>query len=188
MTHTPEGGEATQAQRCERSGVPQARRRLCTTGAPPSTGCQRLDEQDPQTLTPSKASRSFSTSIFVIWSIASVARFAASRSGLAMYTTSCRGTTCHDRPKRSFSQPQTLGSPPPAMRASQYLSTSAWFSQSIENETASLNLKSGPPLSPMNGCPATVKSTVRTMPAGPLGVSAGDRLILSIRLFGKSDV
>src|SRR5947209_2493315 len=40
----------------------------------------------------------------------------------------------------------------------------------------------------MNGCPATVKSTVRTMPAGPLGVSAVDRLILSIRLFEKSDV
>src|SRR3989442_253145 len=137
---------------------------------------------------PSKAARSFSPSTFSIGRIAWAGRFAASRPGPAMSSTSCRGTTCHDRPKRSFSQPQTLGSPPPAVRASQYLSTSAWSSQSIENDTASVNLKSGPPLSPMNGCPATVKSTVRTMPAGPLGVSAGDRLILSIRLFGKSDV
>src|SRR6185369_1018647 len=56
------------------------------------------------------------------------------------------------------------------------------------NETASLNWKSGPPLSAMNGSPSRVKSTVSTIPSGPLGVSPGDLFTRSIRLFGKSEV
>ena len=84
-----------------------------------------------------------------------------------------RGMTCQQKPKRSFSHPQGPGSPPSAVRASHSRSTSAWSSHSMTNETASLNLKSGPPLSPWNGWPPTVKSTVRTMPSGPDGVSAG---------------
>jgi hypothetical protein len=50
---------------------------------------------------------------------------------------------------------------------------------------ASLKLKSGPPLRPWKCWPLSVKSTVRTIPAGPLGVSAGERQTLSTRLSGS---
>ncbi len=60
-----------------------------------------------------------------------------------------RGTTCHDTPKRSLSQPHWPGLPPSRVSASQYRSTSAWSSQSMDSEIASVNGNSGPPLSPM---------------------------------------
>ena len=56
----------------------------------------------------------------------------------------------------------------------------------MTNETASVNEKSGPPLSPWNRWPATVKSTVSTMPGGPDGVSAGERQTLSTWLSGSN--
>jgi hypothetical protein len=52
---------------------------------------------------------------------------------------------------------------------------------------ASLKVNSGPPLRPWKRCPLSVKSTVNTMPAGPAGVSAGERQILSTWLSGSSD-
>ena len=69
--------------------------------------------------TPSNASRSCSTLIFVISSIAFIARAAAARSSLWIIASSWRGTTCQDTPKRSFSQPHTVCDPPPATSASQ---------------------------------------------------------------------
>ncbi|MGB8383893.1 MAG: methyltransferase domain-containing protein [Dermatophilaceae bacterium] len=54
------------------------------------------------------------------------------------------------------------------------------------NDTDSLNLKSGPPLRPWNCWPPRVKSTVRTMLAGPDGVSAGERQTASTWLSGSS--
>ena len=56
----------------------------------------------------------------------------------------------------------------------------------MTNDTASLNVKCGPPLSPWNFWPASVKSTVSTMPAGPDGVSAGERQTLSTWLSGSN--
>jgi predicted enzyme related to lactoylglutathione lyase len=41
------------------------------------------------------------------------------------------------------------------------------------SENASLALKCGPPLRPMQGMPQTVNSTVRTSPSWPLGLSPG---------------
>ena len=58
----------------------------------------------------------------------------------------------------------------------------------MTNETASLNLNSGPPLMPWNARPASVKSTVRVSPALPLGLSAGDGETWSIQLSGKIEV
>src|SRR5438046_9393006 len=76
------------------------------------------------------------------------------------------GTICHDNPYLSLSQPQTLVAPPSASLL-QYLSTSACVSQLTTNETASVNLKLGPPLSAVNFCPSSSKATVMTDPFGP---------------------
>src|SRR5438876_12115808 len=48
------------------------------------------------------------------------------------------------------------------------------------NETASLNLKYGPPLRPLNFRPIKVKATNRPSPFFPLGKSAGAFTTLSI--------
>jgi hypothetical protein len=55
-------------------------------------------------------------------------------------------------------------------------------------EMASLNLKSGPPLRPMNCWPPSVKSTVSTAPRGVLGLSAAARWTLSMWLSGRIEV
>ncbi len=91
-----------------------------------------------------------------------MAFWAPPSSGPARSSSSRLGTTCHDTPNRSLSQPHGPGSPPPAVSASQYRSTSAWSAQSIRNEIDSLNVKSSPPLMPVNGCPSIVQSTVTT--------------------------
>ena len=54
------------------------------------------------------------------------------------------------------------------------------------NETASLCGNCGPPFSAQKRWPASVKTTVSTMPAGPDGVSIGERLTASMRLSGSS--
>ena len=111
-----------------------------------------------------------------------MARRARSGSGSPTSSFSWRGTICHDRPNRSLSHPHGPDSPPSAVSASHSRSTSSWSSHSMTNETASLKLKSGPPLRPWKCWPLRVKSTVRTIPAGPLGVSAGERQTLSTLL------
>ena len=55
----------------------------------------------------------------------------------------------------------------------------------IWNENASVCLNSGPPLSPTQGMPATVNSTVRTSPCLPLGKSPGARITAPTLLSGK---
>ena len=57
------------------------------------------------------------------------------------------GTICHDRPKRSFSQPHWLSTPPSAVSASHSRSVSALSSVETEIYTASSSLKCGPPFS-----------------------------------------
>src|SRR5437773_2626820 len=57
--------------------------------------------------------------------------------------------------------------------ASQYRSVSAWSCVSTTNETDSLRLKLGPPLSPMKGLPSTVNSTISSIPSAPSGARGG---------------
>ncbi len=58
----------------------------------------------------------------------------------------------------------------------------------MESDIASLNLKSGPPLSAMKERPPMVNSTVITDPSGPLGVSAAERSTLTMLLSENSEV
>lgn len=59
------------------------------------------------------------------------------------------GMICHDSPNLSFSQPHAPSSPP-SLSFAQSSSTFSCEAQSTMSETASLNLKSGPPFSAMN--------------------------------------
>src|SRR6516165_5561746 len=74
------------------------------------------------------------------------------------------GMTCHERPNLSLSQPQGPSSPFFASSLQKW-SISCCVSQCTWNETASLNLKCGPPLSARNFCPSSSNSTVITVPA-----------------------
>ena len=84
-------------------------------------------------------------SIFFCFIIAAVAAAETFLSLLSVSSVSRRGKTCQDTPKRSFSQPQTLSSPPSAVKAAQSRSVSAWSSVAIWKENASVGRKTGPP-------------------------------------------
>jgi len=56
-------------------------------------------------------------SIFFIASMAFIAREAFSRSGSASREGSSAGTICHERPKRSSSQPHATSRPPSEVSA-----------------------------------------------------------------------
>ncbi len=101
--------------------------------------------------------------------IASNARLAAARSGLPSASMRIRGQICQEIPHLSLHQPHTLASPPLPTMASHKRSVSAWSSVLTWNENASLCLNVGPPLSPTQGMPMTVNSTVITSPALPEG-------------------
>ena len=105
-------------------------------------------------------------SIFFIFSIACMTRLARRGSGSCSISPRMVGFTCHQTPKRSRSQPHGPSSPP-ADSFSQYSSTSAWVSQSTDNEMPSVNLKCEPPLSAVNGWPFSSKSIVITLPCAP---------------------
>jgi len=96
-----------------------------------------------------------------------------------------RGVICQETPHRSLHHPQALGVPPPARMASQSRSVSSWESVATWNENASVCLKAGPPLRPMQGMPSTVKSTVSTSPFLPLGKSDGARCTAFTSLSGN---
>jgi hypothetical protein len=57
---------------------------------------------------------------------------------------------------------------PPAPSFAQKRSISFWSLQFTTNDTASVNLKIGPPFSATKRCPASWKSTVITDPTGPI--------------------
>src|SRR5262249_7523956 len=135
---------------------------------------------------PSAARSNSAMLILLIFSIASKARRERSGSGSASSSCSRVGTTCQDSPHRSLIQPQ-CASEPPSDNAAQSRSTSAWSRHAMWKETASVNGNWGPPLRPTNRVPASVNSTVSTIPAGPLGVSAGERGTRSIRESGSND-
>src|SRR5437870_9121545 len=105
--------------------------------------------------------------------------FPCSTSGSAV------GTICHDKPYLSLSQPHWLFCPP-ADSFSQYSSTSACVSQLTTNETASVNLKWGPPLRARNFCPSSSKGTTKTDPFGP-GPASPQRVAGPVFEFLKSE-
>jgi hypothetical protein len=104
-------------------------------------------------------------SIFFILSIAAITRcdFAGSLSPIS--SINAVGTTCHETPNLSLSQPHWT-SWPPADSFVQKWSTSSCVSQFTTSDIASVNLKSGPPLSAVKSCPSSSKVTVMTDPFG----------------------
>src|SRR3982750_4594432 len=114
-------------------------------------------------------------SIFLMSIMASNARLAAARSGSLIALVSAIGVICQDKPHLSLHQPQALSCPPLPTIAFQYRSVSAWSVVATWNENASLGLNSGPPLSPRQGIPITVNSTVNTSPFFPDGKPPGAR-------------
>ena len=105
-------------------------------------------------------------SIFFIPIMAVKALCAPADAGSLSISAMPRGTTCHDKPNRSLSQPHcwAFGSPPSESFA-QKESISSWVSHRTWNETASLNWNTGPPLRAVKGCPLISNSTVITDPA-----------------------
>src|SRR5215510_434494 len=103
-------------------------------------------------------------SILRICSIERMTRCAVSAFPSISISGSAFGMTCHERPNLSLSQPQGPSSPPFASSLQKW-SISCCVSQWTWNDTASLNLKCGPPLSARNFCPSSSNSTVITVPA-----------------------
>src|SRR5512134_3528642 len=124
-------------------------------------------------------------SIFVIVIIASNALLAAERSGLVYALINAIGVICQETPHLSLHQPHSLSWPPLPTIAFQYRSVSAWSSVATWNENASLCLNAGPPLSPRQGMPITVNSTVNTSPCLPDGKSPGARCTAPMDESGK---
>src|SRR2546423_3421363 len=95
------------------------------------------------------------------------------------------GTTCHDTPNRSLSQPQGPSSPPAESR-DQVSSICSWVSQVATNEKASVNENDGPPSNAVYSCPSSWKLTCQTLPLGR-GPFPSLRRRLSTLEFGNSD-
>src|SRR5262245_47634289 len=125
-------------------------------------------ETQPQ---PRRAASIAAMSIFLIDIIASNARLAAAGSGSVIARVRATGVICQDKPHLSLHQPHALSSPPLLTIAFQYRSVSAWSAVATWKENASLCLNAGPPLSPRQGMPITVNSTVKTSPFFPEGKS-----------------
>jgi len=66
----------------------------------------------PYSASPRSAASIAAMSILRIVIIASIARFAASRSGFAIARISARGVICQEKPHLSLHQPQALSWPP----------------------------------------------------------------------------
>src|SRR4029077_1427626 len=126
--------------------------------------CVALYESDRYAATFSPARRSTAMSSLFMRMSALITRFECAPSPLII-SLSIDGTTCHDTPNWSLSQPQRPFSPP-AESFSQNASISSWVSQATIIEIASENLNSGPPLSPMKRWPSSSKMTVSTVPFG----------------------
>src|SRR5512135_1533024 len=114
--------------------------------------------------------------------------FAASASVIICGSTD--GTICQDKPYLSLSQPHGP-SCPPSVSLLQKWSISACESHITWNETASLNLKCGPPLRAVKLCPSISNSTVITEPASLPCTSwpaLVKRLTCLMREFSNTDV
>src|SRR3977135_2062986 len=127
-----------------------------------------LDRPPPRALHPLPwcARRSAAMSSFLLCSSACLARCDRALSLSPSSSGRTVGTSCHDRPYRSLSQPQR-SSLPPADSIPHSASISACVSQFTTNEIASENLNCGPPFSAVNCCPLISKDTVMTVFLGP---------------------
>src|SRR5262249_14941075 len=110
------------------------------------------------------ARRSAAMSILRILSIDRMTRCAVSEFPSISISGRALWQTCHERPNLSLSQPQWPASPsfPSVLQKS---SVSSCVPQGTWNDSASLNLKCGPPFSARNFCPSISNSTVMTVPA-----------------------
>src|SRR5215475_13377991 len=96
------------------------------------------------------------------------------------------GTICHGSPYLSFSQPHCPASPP-SDSCSHIRSSSSCVSQCTMNDTASVNVKCGPPLSARNSCPSSWNRTVSTLPLGR-GLPSSSCVSAPIVAFVKMEV
>src|SRR5664280_3761748 len=102
--------------------------------------------------------------ILFILSIASITLFDFTGSGSFSIFLRTEGTTCHETPNLSLTQPHWLF-PPPTESFSQSSSTSCCVSQFMKRDIPSENLKYGPPLKTRNSCPSiSVSYTHLTLP------------------------
>src|SRR4249920_2786941 len=101
-------------------------------------------------------------------------------------STKAVGTTCHDRPYLSLSQPH-LDLFPPSESFSHSSSTSCCVSQLTTNDIASVKVNCGPPFSATNSCPSSSNFAVITVPFGP-GPASPYRVTLTIFEFLKIEV
>ena len=91
----------------------------------------------------------------------------ALRVGVGIILVRAAGKICHDRPNLSLSQPHWPTTPPPSS-GGPVRSISSW-SCTTESETASVNVKGGPPLSAMNGRPVEREIDGHTVPSAARG-------------------
>src|SRR3982074_2883273 len=75
------------------------------------------------------------------------------------------GTTCHETPNRSLSQPQGPSSPPSESRT-QSSSSSSCVSQVATKEKASVNANDAPPSKAVYSCPSSSKLACHRLPFG----------------------
>src|SRR3989442_9643711 len=85
--------------------------------------------------------------------------------GSPIISPSAGGTTCHDTPKRSLSQPHGPSSPPSESRF-QVSSSSSCVLQVATSEIPSENEKLGPPSIAVNCRPSSSKVACSTLPFG----------------------
>src|SRR2546421_8090304 len=85
--------------------------------------------------------------------------------------------TCHDRPYLSCIHPylsldgyslSSMSAEPPSDSFFHSTSTSSFVLQATRNDTAAVNLKSGPALMSLNSCPTSSMVTRSTVPEGVL--------------------
>src|SRR5712691_10865422 len=105
--------------------------------------------------------------------------------GSPIISPSAAGTTCHDTPKRSLSQPHGPSSPPSESRF-QVSSSSSCVSQVATSEKASVNEKAGPPSKAVYSCPSSSKLACQRLPLGR-GPFPSLRSTLSTLEFGNSE-
>src|SRR3972149_9809250 len=101
-------------------------------------------------------------SILCIWSNPSITFSDLSASLSCNISPKTVGTTCHDTPYLSLSQPHCSLSPP-SESLSHNLSTSSCVSQFTTNDMAGEKLNIGPPFNATNSCPSSWNVTVITV-------------------------
>ena len=119
---------------------------------------------------PSAARSTSAILILIIFTIASMARRARFGSGSLISSISRVGVTCQKTPQRSLSQPQGLRAAIGGERRPEPVRFG--LVRAGDQERDRLGERELGVLSATNGVPASVNSTMSTVPAGPPGVSS----------------